>query len=239
LLDVLMHNQNMGASSIRLFELGRVFVPPDATERRSLGMLFSGEAASAPHWRANAKRQLDFFDLKGAIEALRIPELGFRRAEHPAFSLAAEITSGAEVIGLAGQLATGRATQLGAAAPVFLAQVDLEPLFRAALGGARYSEIDKYPAVSRDIAMIVPEALSHVEVERVLNAANEPLVQDVRLFDLFSGREGSSVGSGNKSLAYTLTYRDKNRTLTNDEVTVVHTRIRERLKSELGAELRE
>ena len=239
LLDVLMRNQNMGASSIRLFELGRVFVPPDATERRSLGLLFSGEAASAPHWRATAKRQLDFFDLKGAIEALRIPEPGFRRAEHPAFALAAEITSGGEVIGLAGQVATARAAQLGAAAPVFLAQLDLEPLFQSARAGARYQEIAKYPAVSRDIAMIVPESLSHVEVERVLTAANEPLVQSVQLFDLFSGREGSSVGSGKKSLAYTLTYRDKNRTLTGDEVTVVHTRIRERLKSELGAELRE
>ncbi|CAA9255165.1 MAG: Phenylalanyl-tRNA synthetase beta chain [uncultured Chthoniobacterales bacterium] len=239
LLDVLMRNQNMGASSIRLFELGRVFAPPDATERRSLGLLFSGETARAPHWRATAKRQLDFFDLKGAIEALRIPELGFRRAEHPAFALAAEITAAGEVIGLAGQLATERATQLGAAAPVFLAQIDLEPLCQSARSGCRYEEIDKYPAVSRDIAMIVPEALSHVEVEGVLAAANEPLVQSVRLFDLFSGREGSSVGSGKKSLAYTLTYRDKNRTLTGDEVTVVHTRIRERLKSELGAELRE
>jgi phenylalanyl-tRNA synthetase beta chain len=239
LLDVLIRNQNMGAASIRLFELGRVFLPPDAREQRSLGLLFSGDAASAPHWRGGAKRQLDFFDLKGAIDVLRIRELAFRRAEHPAFSLAAEITSGGEVIGLAGQLATARAAQLGAAAPVFLAQIDLEPLLRFAGAGARYQEIDKFPASSRDIAMIVPDTLSHAEVERVIAAANEPLVQRVQLFDLFSGREGSSVASGKKSLAYTLTYRDRNRTLTNDEVNVVHTRIRERLRSELGAELRE
>ena len=239
LLDVLIRNQNMGASSIRLFELGRIFVPPDATERRSLGLLVSGDSASAPHWRATAKRQLDFFDVKGAVEALRIPDLGFKRAEHPAFALAAEITSGDTVIGMAGQLAAARAAQLGAAAPVFLAQIDLEPLLRAARNAARYQEIDRFPASSRDIAMIVPETLSHAEVERVIAAANEPLVQRVQLFDLFSGREGSSVGSGKKSLAYTLTYRDRNRTLTNDEVNVVHTRIRERLKSELGAELRE
>ena len=239
LLDVLIRNQNMGASSIRLFEVGRVFLPPDAREQRSLGLLFSGEAASAAHWRGAAKRQLDFFDLKGAIETLRIPELGFRRSEHPAFALAAEITSAGDVVGLAGQLTAARATELGAAAPVFLAQIDLEPLLRSAGTGARYQEIDKFPASSRDIAMIVPETLSHGEVQRVLSGGNEPLLQSVRLFDLFSGREGSSVGSGKKSLAYTLTYRDKNRTLTNDEVTVVHTRIRERLKSELGAELRE
>lgn len=239
LLDVLIRNQNMGASSIRLFELGRIFVPPQATEQRSLGLLFCGDAASAPHWRATAKRQLDFFDLKGAVEALRVPDLGLRRADHPAFALAAEITSADEVIGMAGQLGTARAAQLGASAPVFLAQIDLEPLLRAACAGGRYQEIDKYPAVSRDIAMIVPETLSHTEVERVLAGANEPLVQRVQLFDLFSGKEGSSIGPGKKSLAYTLTYRDRNRTLTNDEVTVVHTRIRERLKSELGAELRE
>ena len=239
LLDVLIRNQNMGAGSIRLFELGRVFLPPDAREQRSLGLLFSGDAVSAPHWRQAAKRQLDFFDLKGAVDALRIPELGFRRAEHPAFALAAEITSAGEVIGLAGQLANARATQLGATAPVFLAQIDLEPLLRAAGDGARHQEIDKYPASSRDIALIVPETLSHAEVERVIAGANEPLVQRVQLFDLFSGRDGSSVAPGKKSLAYTLTYRDRNRTLIADEVNVVHTRIRERLKSELGAELRE
>ena len=239
LLDILVRNQNMGARSIRLFELGRIFLPPDASERRSLGLLFSGDAASAPHWRVTEKRQLDFFDLTGAIEALGIPEPGFRRAEHPAYSLAAEITSAGEVIGLAGQLSGARAAELGAAAPVFLAQLEVDPLFRSARGGARYQEIDKYPAVSRDIAMIVPETLSHADVERVLTSGEEPLLQSVQLFDLFSGKEGSSVGSGKKSLAYTLTYRDRNRTLTNDEVTVVHTRIRERLKSELGAELRD
>ena len=239
LLDILVRNQNMGARSIRLFELGRIVLPPDASDRRSVGLLFSGDAGSAPHWRATEKRQLDFFDLKGAIEALGIPEPGFRRAEHPAFSLGAEITSAGGVIGLAGQLTVARATQLGAAAPVFLAQLEVDPLLRSARGGARYQEIDKYPAVARDIAMIVPETLSHADVERVLASGEEPLLQNVQLFDLFSGREGSSVGSGKKSLAYTLTYRERNRTLTNDEVTVVHTRIRDRLRSELGAELRE
>ena len=87
--------------------------------------------------------------------------------------------------------------------------------------------------------MIVPEALAHEEIETAIRAAKEPLLADVQLFDLFSGKEAASIGAGRKSLAYTLTYRDKTRTLTNDEVTVVHTRIRERLKSELGAELRE
>ncbi len=228
LLDVLARNQDMGAKSIRLFELGHIFLPPDATEKRVLALLFSGEISTAAHWRATAKRPLDFFDLKGAIEALRIPALNFRRAERPGYSLAAEILSGDNAIGFAGRLA-------GAA--VFVAEIDLDAL--ASSAGNKFQGIDKYPAVARDIAMIVPEALSHAEIERAIRSANEPLLADVHLFDLFSGKEAESIGAGRKSLAYTLTYRDQNRTLTNDEVTVVHSRIRERLKSEWGAELRE
>ncbi len=228
LLDVLARNQNMGAKSIRLFELGHIFLQPDARQQRVLGLLFSGEMETAAHWRAAARRPLDFFDLKGALETLRIPALNFRRAERPGYSLAAEVVSDDKAIGFAGRLA-------GAA--VFVAEVDLGSL--ASAEGSKFQGIDRYPAVARDIAMIVPEALSHLEIESAIRSANEPLLADVHLFDLFSGKEAESIGAGRKSLAYTLTYRDPNRTLTNDEVSVVHSRLRERLKSELGAELRE
>ncbi|MEP6809722.1 MAG: hypothetical protein ABI992_05720, partial [Chthoniobacterales bacterium] len=232
LLDVAARNQNMGATSLRFFELGRIFLPPDATEKLALGLLFSGEVCSAPHWRSAAKRQLDLFDLKGAINALRVPALSLRRAEKSGYALAADILSGETVIGFAARVS-------GAVAPVFLAQIELESLVRAEAAGRKFQELDKFPAVARDIAMIVPEKLSHAEVDDAIRAANEPLLADVRLFDLFSGKEAASIGAGRKSLAYTLTYRDRNRTLTHDEVNVVHTRIRERLQSELGAELRE
>jgi phenylalanyl-tRNA synthetase beta chain len=242
LLAVLARNQNMGATSVRIFELGRIFLPPDAREECALGLLFSGEAASNPHWRAPAKRHLDFFDLKGAIEALRIPELGLKRANHPAFALAAEITSSNEVIGLAGQLATARAAQLGAAAPVFLAQVNLESLLHSSTREAHFAELEKFPAVTRDVAMLVPEALPHSEVMDAIRSAQEPLLEKVALFDLFGGagtQNVANVAEGRKSLAYTLTYRDQNRTLTHDEVSAAHDRIRERLQRELNAELRE
>lgn len=228
LLDVLARNQNMGASSVRLFELGRIFLPPEAQEKRVLALLFSGDAKTTAHWRTGGKRGLDFFDLKGAIEMLRVPELKFRRAEKVGYSLAADVLSGDKVIGFAGRLA-GAAT--------FVAEIELDEL--ASTTGRKFEGIDKFPAVARDIAMIVPENLSHAEIETAIRFAKEPLLADVRLFDLFGGKESESIGAGRKSLAYTLTYRDQNRTLKNDEVTVVHSRIRERLKSELGAELRE
>ena len=83
------------------------------------------------------------------------------------------------------------------------------------------------------------DALPHEKIVATIDAAREPLLASVELFDLFSGKEAASLGAGKKSLAYTLTYRDKTRTLTNDEITVVHAKVRERLQRELGVELRE
>jgi phenylalanyl-tRNA synthetase beta chain len=84
--------------------------------------------------------------------------------------------------------------------------------------------------------MIVPEQISHEEIEHVIRSVPEPLLERVELFDLFAGQE---IGMARKSLAYSLTYRDRNRTLTNEEVTAAHAKIRERLQGEIGAELRE
>ncbi|MBA3883228.1 MAG: phenylalanine--tRNA ligase subunit beta, partial [Chthoniobacterales bacterium] len=129
--------------------------------------------------------------------------------------------------------------EIGANSLVFVAEINLDGMLDAGARAPRFAEIEKYPPVSRDIAMLVPEVVTHAEVAATIAGAEEPLLVDVQLFDLFTAGEGSSVAVGKKSLAYTLTYRDRNRTLTNDEVTVVHDRIRERIKRELGAELRE
>jgi phenylalanyl-tRNA synthetase beta chain len=87
--------------------------------------------------------------------------------------------------------------------------------------------------------MIVPEKISHAEILRVIQEPKEPLLESVELFDLFAGERAAGLGPERKSLAYRLTYRDKNRTLTNEEVTAVHAKIRERLQRKLGVELRE
>ena len=99
--------------------------------------------------------------------------------------------------------------------------------------------MERFPAITRDIATIVPEKISHAEILRVIESEKEPLLESVQLFDLFSGRDNISLGVGRKSLAYRLTYRDRRRTLTSEEVTAAHAKIRERLQRELGAELRE
>jgi phenylalanyl-tRNA synthetase beta chain len=238
LCAVLARNVQNGAASLRLFELGRVFSPQDAAEKRSLGLIYSGSAGSAAHWRSGSGRKLDLFDLKGVIETIGLEKLSFRRSERAGLSLSTDIFAGSEKIGFIGQLTAANVEQLGASAPVLVAEIEIQPEL-IVMNRAAFREIDKFPAITRDVAMIVPEKLSHDEILSMIVSAKEPLLASVELFDVFSGNEEQNFGAGKKSMAYALTYRDKTRTLTNDEITVVHAKIRERLQRELGVELRE
>jgi phenylalanyl-tRNA synthetase beta chain len=239
LVAVLDRNVRTGAERVAIFELGRVFVPPTGKEERHLGILLWGNAAAAPHWRVQANRRLDFFDLKGTIESLQIKSLSFRRSEHRDFALATEILSRERVVGLGGQLSASCASELDAAGPVFFVELDADLLLEEQKAAKTFREIERFPAVTRDIAMIVPDKLSHAEISRTIEEPREPFLESAELFDLFEGQEGLATGAFGKSLAYRLTYRAKNRTLTNEEVTDAHAKIRERLKRELGVTLRE
>ncbi|HKP93016.1 MAG TPA: phenylalanine--tRNA ligase subunit beta [Chthoniobacterales bacterium] len=234
LLDVLERNILAGAKRVAIFELGRVFLPPEGREERHLGIVLWGKLAPSVHWRSQ-DRTLDYFDLKGVIEAVTGPA-HFKRAERPELVLAVEIFSKDRSIGFAGQVSSDRTKTTGSMAPVLFAELNLEA--QAAIRPT-YRELDKFPAITRDIAMIVPDNLAHEKIAETIANANEPLLVSVELFDIFSGKQEQNFGAGKKSLAYALTYRDKTRTLTNEEITVVHAKIRERLQRELGVELRE
>ncbi|PYI43072.1 MAG: hypothetical protein DMF12_04755 [Verrucomicrobia bacterium] len=232
LLAVLDRNVRAGAERVAIFETGRTFLPPQAKEHRHLGILLWGNATSAPHWRLQGNYRLDFFDLKGAIESLALPAISFRRGDHPDLSLATEISSNERAIGFGGQLREGR---IDAAGAVFVAELDVDLVLRGAELRKTFREIEKFPAITRDIAMIVPDEISHEKILRTIEEPREPLLERVDLFDLFT----EQIGAARKSLAYRLTYRDRSRTLTNEEVNEVHARIREKLKHELGVTLRE
>jgi phenylalanyl-tRNA synthetase beta chain len=240
LLAVLERNVRAGAERVAVFELGRVFVPPAGEEERRVGILLWGKVSSEPHWRADEQRSLDFFDLKGAVESTIGTNLSFRRAGHASLALGAEIYAGNQLIGLAGQLSAALVAKLGIHGNVFLAEISLDVPTRSVGSTATFREIGKFPAITRDIAMIVPDKLTHEEIWKVIFEPKEFLLEKVAFFDRVVGKEAEQLfGPGKKSVAYRLTYRDKNRTLTSEEVTDVHARIRERLKRELGVTLRE
>ena len=235
LLDVLERNIRAGAESVSIFEIGRAFSPPRGKEERHLGILLWGNVESAPNWRSQARRCLDLFDLKGALKCV-IPNLSFRPGQFRDFVLAVDICSANEQIGFGGQLVASKSSAPG---PVLVAEVNADLFLDRVASAKKLRELDRYPAITRDIAMIVPEKLTHAEILRAIQEPAEPLLESVQLFDLFKIGEGAAATASGKSLAYRLTYRAKNRTLTNEEVTTVHAKIRERLKRELGATLRE
>jgi len=235
LLGAVARNIRAGTERIALFEIGNTFAPPTGEQQRKLAIALCGQAASAKDWRSAKKRQLDFFDLKGALNALGAFE--FRRSKEPGFALMAEIFYETDRIGYSGQLSA--TTSIGANAPVLIAEIDLTRIAQVKEHAQPFKEIDRYPEVTRDIAMFVGPQVTHAEILASIASANEPLLEKVELFDLFVENDGQKKPDMKKSLAYSLTYRDKNRTLTSEEVSAVHARIRERLRSDIGAELRE
>ena len=232
LLGVLDRNIRAGAERVAIFEIGRTFIPPSGKEERHVGILLWGNVASAPNWRSPKSRGLDLFDLKGALECVA-PNLSFRQGKFPDLALPVDVFSSDRMIGFGGQLLAAKSTAPGA---VFVAEVHADLLLTRNELATKFRDIEKFPAVTRDIAMIVPEETSHQKILRAIEEPREPLLEHVELFDLFSGGE---IGNARKSLAYRLTYRDRSRTLTSEEVNAAHAKIRERLRRDLGAELRE
>jgi phenylalanyl-tRNA synthetase beta chain len=239
LLGVLDRNIRAGADRVAIFEIGRVFEPPMGNEKRRVAILLWGNVGSEVHWRRE-NRQFDFFDLKGAIQLVRKEKLSFRRAQRSNMAFATEIIANNDLIGLAGQLSSALASKLDASSAVLVAEVSLDFPTTARGSGATFREFGKFPAIARDIAMIVPDTLSHEQIWKVIFEPKESLLEKAEFFDRVVDEKAEQLfGPGKKSVAYRLTYRDKNRTLTNEEVTVAHARIRERLQRELGVTLRE
>src|SRR5205809_7826789 len=231
LLGVLERNIRAGAESVSIFEIGRAFIPPSGKEERHLAILLWGNVASTPNWRLQIKRSLDLFDLKGALECV-VPNLSFRAGKFPDFVLAVEVWSGDQLIGFGGQLSASKSSAPGS---VLVAELHADLLLATGESAKKFRELDRFPSITRDIAMIVPDEISHEKILRTIEEPHEPLLESVELFDLFT----EQIGAARKSLAYRLTYRDRSRTLTNEEVNEVHARIREKLKHELGVTLRE
>ena len=239
LIGALERNIRAGAKSVRFFEVGRVFLPPRGGEVRRLALLMCGAAQSRAHWRGASARTLDLFDLKGALESIGLGEVTLRRSENADFALATEVLVGNDARGVLGQLSSTQSARAAGTVPVLVAEIDLPDELETSVGGRKFRELQRFPSVSRDIALVAPVSMPHGQILATIRGAREPLLASVELFDLFEGKSAENIGAGCKSVAYSLTYRDKNRTLTSEEVSAAHDRIRARLRSELGVELRE
>jgi phenylalanyl-tRNA synthetase beta chain len=240
LLEAVARNIRAGEKSIRLFEIGRTFSTIQPEEFSHAAVVLS-EPTSERSWRGGEGREADLFDLKGVVSAVLGSAATFEPEENPALALSICIKVAGECVGLAGQLWPAEARALDASAPVLFVEMDLEALAKAEKKSAagKYREIPRFPATSRDIALLAPVTLPHAQIASVLQTANEPLLANVELFDVFTDPTGAKVPADKKSLAYSLTYRANDRTLTADEVNAAHARLKSRLTSQLGVALRE
>ncbi|MCS7059820.1 MAG: phenylalanine--tRNA ligase subunit beta [Anaerolineae bacterium] len=233
---------------VAVFELGAVYLPskegvlPDELPRLAIGMSGARRTNDLP-WQT-APRMLDFFDLKGIVEALvkglHIDNARFEPVEHLTWrpGRTAAICIDDQRVGVFGELhpLVREAWDLPAGAPVLLADVDLVALRLAAERRAmQVVDVPRFPAIHEDLAVIVDESVSAETVERTIRAAGGHLLSDARLFDVFRGEQ---IGPGRKSLAYALTYRAPDRTLTDKEAEKVRNKIIRSLEGQLGGLVR-
>ncbi len=139
-------------------------------------------------------------------------------------------------LGEIGQLAPALARQYDLRDAVLLAELDFDQLLARRVPAKSFKPLPQFPAIRRDVAMLVPEATTHEAVAGVVKQARPANLEKVEVFDIFRGK---SVAAGQKSVAYAFTYRHADRTLTDAEVNAAHEKLVEQFKQSLHATIRE
>ena len=219
LLEALARNLRHGVDAVRLFEVGPVFAAAGREEGTALALLETGSDHG-------------LFGLKGVLQAALgavefIPEDG----------LALRVT-GLGLVGLLRRLPRVMAEEYGAKAPVYYAEMAVDGWLGAMPGAVRVRALSKFPAVMRDLSLILPRTIRYAAVEKAVLGARAPHLCSVRLKDVFADPSGVKLPADQRSLTVTLTFRDEARTLISEEVDRAVETLRDHAKAELGAVFR-
>ncbi len=242
--------ESLGRNSARhddgcaLFEMGRTFLQSGhviaEAEKLSIGLLGKvGRRGIDVHRPVDAEEM--FLWAKGIVEAVagrcHLPVL-FEPCDRAGFEPGEVVTVllNGTPAGVLGNLSEAVRHHWRMSEPVAVAELDVSVLRAGIFGFSGLRELPSYPPVHRDVAMVLPMSVSHATVVDTIRAAAPVELTAVRLFDIFKGK---GIGEGRRSLAYSLTYQSLERTLTDQEVNGFHERVREALRSTLGAEMRE
>jgi phenylalanyl-tRNA synthetase beta chain len=244
LLQTARTNTRRQNLNFKFFELGRVFFPREGEslpeEVETLAGLLSG-LRDEESW-AKPKAECDFFDLKGVLEAL-LDGLGVSRVTfppdpgisflHPGKSCRVE--AGGESLGMMGELHSSLNDLFDLKQRVFVFELDFQKLSEKIAERRSFTPLPRYPAVTRDLALVVDGATPAGDLLKSLWEANEGLIQEIRIFDLY---QGTPVPPGKKSLAFRLVYQREDRTLTDQEVNAFHEKLVWLLARKYGGTLR-
>jgi phenylalanyl-tRNA synthetase beta chain len=258
LIDSLRHNVSHKNDEVALFEVGRIFqartaadgpAPDKAAakrhvlgEERRVAIALTGRRQPVFWSGGERDAKFDGSDLKGLIEEL-LEQLGVRGASYARrtgttalFLESATIHLGKQPLGELGLLLPPLAREHDLRDPVWLAELNLDLLIARRAAGKSFQALPAYPAIRRDVAMLVPEAVTHEAVLRVVRQTRPAHLETTELFDVFRGR---NIPAGQKSLAYAFTYRSGEKTLTDTEVNAAHEKLVAALKQKLQATVRE
>ncbi|MGB9780973.1 phenylalanine--tRNA ligase subunit beta [Caldanaerobacter sp.] len=234
MLNVAYTNYSRKVGEFKAFEISRVFLPkelplkelPEEVKTISLGMY---------------GKEVDFYTIKGVIEELLevmgIVDVEYVRAEEPSYhpGRSAKILFGEEVLGVFGEVHPDVLENYDLPVRVYAGELNLDKIIKFANVDRKYNPLPKYPAVERDIAVVVDEDLFVAEVEKVIKETGRGFVEKTALFDVY---KGPNIPEGKKSVAFSIWYRSYEKTLTDEEVNEVHARIVKALEEKLGAKLR-
>ncbi|WP_025727777.1 phenylalanine--tRNA ligase subunit beta [Heyndrickxia ginsengihumi] len=243
LLDVVSYNVARKNDSVAFYELGAIFLKTQENERPEEQEHLAGAITGL--WENNQwqgeKKPVDFFVLKGILEGL-FTKLGvsqaisYRQAVidglHPGRT--AEIILNEQTIGFIGQVHPKKQKELDLK-ETYVFELHTAPLYQYPVPPLKYQMIPRFPAITRDIALVVDRDITASKLQSIIEEAGGELLKTVTIFDLY---EGEHMEQGKKSLAFSLVYFDPERTLIDEEVVKAHDQVLVAVKKEAGAELR-
>ena len=243
LLNSIRHNINHGIRDVSLFELGRLFAVNEPgqlpREREALALAATGGMVKAD--RVQAKRELDFFDLKGALEAgvasMNLPPLDFAAAEaaHLQPGQAAGISLNGVPVGSIGRLAEIITGQYKFRQPIFIAEVDLTALLEVEERPVLYSPLPRFPSIQRDVSLLLDRKIT---VAELLRAVNDRKVEHFVNAGFVGTYEGEGISDGKRSVTLRFEYRAEDRTLRDEEADELHWPLVKALQEKFSAEVR-
>lgn len=247
LLRSVAYNHNHGVRNVQLYETGVVFSTAEGRkkpkEREKLAGVLSGAMGDAG-WNTTPAA-FDFFDGKGVVEnllrELAVAKVRFRalsadEAPHLQPGRAAEVLAGGAQLGWVGEIHPLAANAFGIEEAVVAFEIDLDSLFKVMRPARDYADVPTFPAVSMDVAFVVGEEVTCEKLMQCMTSAGGKLLEDARLFDVY--RDEERLGAGKKSMAFALTYRAADRTLTSAEVDKAHEKLVKKVCAATGAEVR-
>ncbi|MFN6962099.1 MAG: phenylalanine--tRNA ligase subunit beta, partial [Rhodocyclaceae bacterium] len=239
LVDVLAGNLKRQIERVRVFELGRVFFADTLAEtgyRQPLRLAFLAAGPALPEQWGEPRRGVDFYDVKGDLEALCAPRrLQFVRGEHPALhpGRCARVLLDGREVGVLGELHPRWVQRYELTEPPVVCEMELAVLLETPLPA--YAEVSRFPAVVRDIALVVPQSCAAATLTEALQAAAPDCVREIQLFDVYQGK---GIAADMKSLAFHIVMQDTRKTLSDSEADEVIGRLLAAAQERCGAVLR-